>query len=190
MSHLLHPPLLEEMGLASAIPWYVEGFTERSGIEVDLRMPGHLPRLPSLVELTVFRVLQESLTNILRHSGSKIAIIRVALNDGMIDIAVEDRGKGLDSENGEPFKSGVGMASMRERVREQGGELRIHSTKSGTHLASGDTMCPRGGQMSKRIVVVDDHDVVRQGVRLILRSRPDWSVVDEASNGNRSCPKN
>ena len=150
MSHLLHPPLLEEMGLASAIPWYVEGFTERSGIEADLRMPGHLPRLPSLVELTVFRVLQESLTNILRHSGSKIAIIRVALNDGMIDIAVEDRGKGLDSVDGEPFKSGVGMASMRERVREQGGELRIHSTKSGTLLravipcAREEDKCPSG----------------------------------------------
>jgi signal transduction histidine kinase len=150
MSHLLHPPLLEEMGLASAIPWYVEGFTERSGIEVDLRLPGHLPRLPSLVELTVFRVLQESLTNIHRHSGSKIAIIRVALNDGVIDIAVEDRGKGLDSANGEPFKSGVGMASMRERLREQGGELRIHSTKSGTLLravlpcAREEIKCPSG----------------------------------------------
>jgi signal transduction histidine kinase len=134
MSHLLHPPLLEEMGLASAIPWYVEGFTERSGIEVDLRLPGLLPRMPTLVELTVFRILQEALTNIHRHPGSKSASLRVALNDGIIDIAIEDRGKDLDSSNGEPFRNGIGVSGMRERLREQGGELRIQPTVEGTLL--------------------------------------------------------
>jgi signal transduction histidine kinase len=134
MSHLLHPPLLEEMGLASAIPWYVDGFVERSGIDVKLDLPPNLQRLPALVELTVFRLIQESLTNIHRHSGSKVALIRLTLKDDVADLVIEDRGKGFGSGNGQPLKVGVGMASMRERVRELGGELRINSTNSGTIL--------------------------------------------------------
>lgn len=134
MSHLLHPPLLEEMGLGSAIPWYVEGFIERSGIDVKLDLPANLQRLPALVELTAFRLIQESLTNIHRHSGSQVALIRLTLKDDIADLVIEDRGKGLGSDNGQPVKVGVGMASMRERVRELGGELRINSTNSGTIL--------------------------------------------------------
>jgi len=134
MSHLLHPPLLEEMGLASAIPWYVDGFIERSGIDVKVHLPPDLERLPALVELTVFRLIQESLTNIHRHSGSQVALIRLMLKDDVADLTIEDRGKGFGSHNGQPVKVGVGVASMRERVRELGGELRINSTNSGTVL--------------------------------------------------------
>jgi signal transduction histidine kinase len=134
MSHLLHPPLLEEMGLAPAIPWYVEGFTERSGIEVKLELPTDLQRLPASIELTLFRLIQEGLTNIHRHSGSKIALIRLALKDDVVDLVIEDRGKGFGSGNGQPVKIGVGMASMRERVRELGGEFRVNSTSSGARL--------------------------------------------------------
>jgi signal transduction histidine kinase len=132
MSHLLHPPLLEEMGLASAVPWYVEGFTLRSGIDVTLDITKPLDRLPQPVELTLFRVLQESLTNIHRHSKSKVAAIRLHTQDGRVLLSVEDRGAGFDARDGRPAMTGVGIASMRERVRELGGEFCVTSGASGT----------------------------------------------------------
>ena len=134
MSHLLHPPLLEEVGLASAVPWYVDGFAERCGIEVDLKMPQQMSRLPQPVELVVFRVLQESLTNIHRHSGSTRANIQLRLDDHQVALSVEDNGRGLGSPDGQPHKPGVGLASMRERVRELGGEFRITSASNGTKI--------------------------------------------------------
>jgi signal transduction histidine kinase len=139
MSHLLHPPLLEEMGLASAIPWYVKGFTERSAINVELDMPKNLERLPESVELVLFRVLQESLTNIHRHSGSTAAKIRLQIDPGRVLLEIEDHGKGFDSGGGQPLKTGVGIAGMRERVREAGGELRV---VSGTHGTTVEAMVP------------------------------------------------
>lgn len=132
MSHLLYPPLLEEMGLALAIPWYVEGYTKRSGIAVDLNMPQRMGRLSQPFEMVLFRVLQESLTNIHRHSESKTAAIRLIMEDGQASLTIEDRGKGFIFTNGQPLKAGVGIASMRERVRELGGELHITSSKAGT----------------------------------------------------------
>src|SRR5262249_42556328 len=101
MSYLLHPPLLDEMGLSSAVPWYVEGFTTRSGICVDLDLSAQIARLPADVEVAVFRVLQESLTNIHRHSGSKTATIRLALENGNVVLSVKDDGRGSGAgENG------------------------------------------------------------------------------------------
>ena len=132
MSHLLHPPLLEEVGLASAVPWYVEGFAERSGIKVDVQMPANLGRLPQSVELVLFRVLQESLTNILRHAQSTRAKIRLRVDDHSATLSIEDDGKGFAQVNGQPYKTGVGIAGMRERVRELGGEFRISSSPAGT----------------------------------------------------------
>jgi signal transduction histidine kinase len=134
MSHLLHPPLLEEMGLASAIPWHVQSFTDQSGINVELDVPAQFERLPQSVETVLFRVLQESLTNIERHSQSKQAKIKLRISNGSVVLAVEDRGKGFSAGNGHPAKSGVGIAGMRERIREQGGELRIISSGSGTRV--------------------------------------------------------
>ncbi len=136
ISHLLHPPLLEEMGLASAIPWYVEGFTKRSGIAVALDMPAGLDRLSQPLEMVLFRVLQESLTNIHRHSGSSTAAIRLSLENGKVLLAIEDRGKGLGERNMQAPKAGVGIASMRERVRELGGELHIGSNPAGTTVTA------------------------------------------------------
>ena len=132
MSHLLHPPLLEEIGLASAIPWYVEGFTKRSGIEIETILPAELDRLPQPVELALFRVLQESLTNIHRHSQSKWAKITLLVRDGLALLKIEDRGKGFGVGNLPSAKAGIGIASMRERVRELDGELRVSSGLSGT----------------------------------------------------------
>lgn len=132
MSHLLHPPLLEEIGLGSAIPWLVEGFTQRSGVVVRLEMPENLPRLPQSVELVVFRVLQECLTNIHRHSGSSIAHIFLSSHPKSLTLTIRDEGKGFPTRTGESAKVGVGIASMRERVRELGGELLIRSGANGT----------------------------------------------------------
>jgi signal transduction histidine kinase len=134
MSHLLHPPLLEEMGLASAVPWYVQGFTQKSGIPVEVDVPAQLERLPRAVEIVLFRVLQESLTNVQRHSGSELAKVRLFRDDGRVLLTIEDRGKGFGSGHGDLFQTGVGIAGMRERVREQGGELRISSGKGGTKV--------------------------------------------------------
>jgi signal transduction histidine kinase len=132
LSHLLHPPLLEEMGLASAMPWYLEGFTQRSGIKVELDMPSHPARLPQPVELALFRVVQESLTNIHRHSGSQLAKIALRVVDGSVTLTIEDKGRGMSNGNGHPAKDGVGISSMRERIRELGGQFRMTSTPSGT----------------------------------------------------------
>ncbi len=134
MSHLLHPPLLEEMGLASAVPWYVDGFRKRSGIAVDLEMPSQLRRLPSPVEVALFRVLQESLTNIHRHSNSSQASVRLQLNGSEARLQVQDRGKGFDLEGNHAVTAGVGISGMRERVRELGGEFRLASDQSGTRV--------------------------------------------------------
>jgi signal transduction histidine kinase len=142
MSHLLHPPLLEEVGLASAIPWYTDGFAERSGIKVDLQMPANMARLPQAVELVLFRVLQESLTNIHRHAGSTRARIRLHVAADRAALSVEDDGKGFGPANGQPHKSGVGIAGMRERVRELGGEFRISSTAQGTKVEALVPMTP------------------------------------------------
>jgi signal transduction histidine kinase len=131
MSHLLHPPLLEEMGLASAIPWFVSGFRERSGIAVDLEMPENFDRLPASVEVVLFRVLQESLTNIHRHAGSERAAIRLQVESGTAVLMVQDYGKGFDVRPGR-FAPGVGIAGMRERARELGGEFKIDSGPGGT----------------------------------------------------------
>jgi signal transduction histidine kinase len=132
MSHLLHPPVLEEIGLGGAIPWYVKGFTKRSGIEVQLEMPSDGKRYAAPVELALYRVLQESLTNIHRHAGAKQARIRLHIESGKALLTIEDRGKGFGSGNNQAFRAGLGIASMRERVRELGGELRVNSGVQGT----------------------------------------------------------
>jgi signal transduction histidine kinase len=134
LSHLLHPPLLEEVGLMAAIPWYVTGFRERSGIDASLEIPENFARLPQRIELALFRVLQESLTNIHRHSNAKNALVKLALTDGHATLTVKDFGTGFATERLRRGKQGVGIASMRERMRELGGELRIKSTPTGTTI--------------------------------------------------------
>ncbi len=95
LSYLLHPPLLDEAGLASAVRWCVDGFSERSKIKVELEIPEELGRLPRELELVIFRVVQESLTNIHRHSGSSTARIRLSQNEDAVEFEISDRGKGI-----------------------------------------------------------------------------------------------
>jgi PAS domain S-box-containing protein len=136
-SYLLHPPLLDESGLASALRWYVEGLSERSGLAIDLRIGEDFGRLAADMELAIFRVVQEGLTNIHRHSGSEKAKIRIAREDDRILIDVEDCGKGMSPERLVEIQSrgsGVGIRGMRERVRQFQGEMKIRSNSSGTHI--------------------------------------------------------
>ena len=135
MSHLLHPPLLDEAGLESALRWFVEGFAQRSGIEVNLDLAPELGRLPKEMEIAVFRVVQESLANVHRHSGSKTAEVLVARDAQKVTLEIRDRGRGL-SPNGEaasaPTIPGVGIQGMRERVRQLGGNFEIESIQGNT----------------------------------------------------------
>jgi PAS domain S-box-containing protein len=137
ISHLLHPPLLDENGLASAARWYLEGFGKRSGILTTLDISEHIERLPQAVEMAVFRSLQETLTNVHRHSGSAKVDVRIEIKDGQIGLTVRDYGRGIAPEKLEHFRTagadlGVGLTGMRERVTELGGNLQILSENPGT----------------------------------------------------------
>ena len=139
ISHLLHPPLLDEVGLASAARWYVEGFATRSGIELTTDIPDEPGRLPRPAELVLFRVLQESLTNIHRHSKSLRAEVALHSSPSTVILQIRDYGKGMPREMLTNFLAtgtnvGVGLAGMRERVREQGGRFDIQSDKTGTTI--------------------------------------------------------
>lgn len=136
-SYLLHPPLLEEAGLSSALHWYVQGLAERSGLKIDLKLPDNFARLPDDMELLIFRLVQESLTNIHRHSGSKTAVIRVARKGDFILVEVQDQGKGISKKRLVEIQSqgaGVGITGMRERIRQFKGELTIDSNPLGTTI--------------------------------------------------------
>ena len=136
ISHLLHPPLLDLAGLASALRWYVDGFSDRSKIKVELEIPPDFGRLPAEVEIAVFRIVQECLTNIHRHSGSPTATIRLRHEDDHLTVQVEDSGKGIPKEKQreltESGLSSVGFAGMQERLKHLGGSLEIQSPGTGT----------------------------------------------------------
>jgi PAS domain S-box-containing protein len=140
LSHLLHPPLLEIAGLASALRWYVDGFSERSKIKVDLEIPSSFSRLPDDVELAIFRIVQECLTNIHRHSGSETAVIRIQQEGNRLMIRVQDYGKGISLpkqlELVGASRSGVGFRGMRERLRHLGGTLEVQSDGTGTVVSA------------------------------------------------------
>ena len=135
-SYLLHPPLLDEAGLASALRWYVEGFTRRSGIRVDITQAEDLVRLPSEWETALFRVVQESLINIHRHANSPTASVRLRRVGDTLELEIEDKGRGMtDAHDVEPFgggELGVGIAGMRERMQQLGGRLEILTAETGT----------------------------------------------------------
>jgi signal transduction histidine kinase len=137
ISYLLHPPLLDELGLGSALRWYMDGFQKRSGINVRLEFSGDA-RLAPEMETMLFRVVQECLINIHRHSGSATASIRLAQADGRIVLEVEDEGRGMTPEELADIASGlalgVGLRGMRERVKDFGGELEILSQGQGTKV--------------------------------------------------------
>ena len=139
ISYLLHPPLLDETGFASAARWYVEGFAKRSGIPTTLDIPEDIERLPSSLELALFRVLQESLTNVHRHSKSPRADVSLRLYRGEVVLRVRDYGKGIPSDVLDRFHrnrehGGVGLTGMRERIHELGGRLEMDSDGHGTQV--------------------------------------------------------
>jgi signal transduction histidine kinase len=136
-SYLLHPPLLDESGLYSAISWYLRGLRERSGLEVRFEISEQFGRLPSEWELAIFRLVQESLTNIHRHSESKTASIRIGRESNQIILDIRDQGKGMSSERMAEIqsgRSGVGIGGMRERLRQFEGTMNIESDSSGTRI--------------------------------------------------------
>ncbi len=215
LSYLLHPPLLDEFGLGSALHWYVEGFTKRSGIEVDVRIQPSLPRLSTEKETALFRVVQESLTNVLRHSGSRKARIGVSFDAGEVNLSVEDEGQGIDrgklaKMNTAPSDAGVGIAGMRERLQQLGGGLVIRARPRSTQViatlpieeterpallaeaAALEAAATTGHEQpegepeataKKRILIADDHEVTRQGIRALLREEPDLEICGEAKDG-------
>ena len=137
-SYLLHPPLLDEAGLNSALNWYVQGLSQRSGIGIELEIPEGFGRLPRDLELAIFRLVQESLTNIHRHSGSKTAGIRLARSPEAVYVGIQDQGCGIPAERLEKILeggSGVGICGMRERLRQFGGDLQIESSERGTRVS-------------------------------------------------------
>jgi signal transduction histidine kinase len=143
ISYLLYPPMLEEVGLKSAISWYLDGFSKRSNIEASFHQNSEFERLPRDVELALFRVLQESLTNVHRHSKSPRVEISMAQHDGRVILEVKDEGQGIpmqlmEEEGSKDWlgSSGVGLRGMSERMRQIGGELEVASNERGTTVTA------------------------------------------------------
>jgi PAS domain S-box-containing protein len=136
ISYLLHPPLLEELGLMGVLPWYISGFAERSRIKVTLDIPKEMGRLPRELELGLFRILQECLTNVHRHSNSSTASVSLSFANKQVRLKIEDQGKGMaarKTESGEEGRTqGVGLSGIRERVTNLGGHMKIRSGDWGT----------------------------------------------------------
>jgi signal transduction histidine kinase len=153
ISHLLHPPLLDETGFASAARWYVEGFAQRSGIRTSLDLPEDLGRLSQPIELALFRVLQESLTNVHRHSKSPKADVSLRVFRDEVVLRIRDYGKGIPTNVMDRFlqnraHGGVGLAGMRERIHELGGRLEMDSDHQGTQIL---VKIPRSERRSIRV---------------------------------------
>ncbi len=160
LSHLLHPPLLDEVGLLSAVTWYVDGLTERSGIETSLEVqPPDFPRLPAELETTIFRIVQEALTNVFRHSEAHRVWINLTQNDGKTHVCVKDDGKGIGEKVAElqPDSLGIGIGGIRQRAKELGGELRIVNTKPGTMVeVIIPSTAPSNGSMYQDEMLLED----------------------------------
>jgi signal transduction histidine kinase len=134
MSHLLHPPLLDEIGLQSALQHYLEGLTERSGLKASVKTePTTFPRLTSEMETAIFRIVQEALTNVLRHSGAQSASVELIQSDGRINLCIRDDGKGMSPATIQfhPGSVGIGIAGMRQRIKELGGQIKLENQSPG-----------------------------------------------------------
>jgi two-component system NarL family sensor kinase len=214
LSYILHPPLLDECGLASAVHWYAEGFEKRSGIKLEVSIDADLPRLPGDAETTLFRVVQESLTNVHRYSGSTSAKIRISENSNEVQLEVIDYGHGIKTGTARarldgPAPLGVGIPGMRERLHQLGGGLNVDFGTSGTRVVAtlpikkpveGE---PEAGESQtslsftiraaedarRRILIADDHELMRRGLRGLLESHDEWAVCGEAVEGNEAVRK-
>lgn len=147
MAYLLHPPLLDEVGFVCAAEWYIEGFAKRSGIAIKANIASSRERLPSKMEIALFRVLQETLTNIHRHSEASEASVNFRYGPESVVLEVRDFGKGITKErlrllSGMSAETGIGLAGMRERLHELKGKLEIQSDGKGTRLRATVPLCP------------------------------------------------
>jgi CheY-like chemotaxis protein len=201
LSYVLHPPLLDEMGLGSALRWFLEGFAKRTGIEVKADIPANVPRFSIEKETALFRVIQEGLTNVFRHSGSRRATVRLQVKPSAIEALVEDEGKGFSDEGGTPRKHGVGIQSMKGRLEIVGGNLELHTNSRGTTvvatvpvdlyelMTAPDRLEQRSAENElvaksrRRILIADDHHVARRGIRTLFDGEPDLEICGEASDG-------
>jgi PAS domain S-box-containing protein len=149
ISHLLHPPLIDEVGLPSALRWYIDGFAQRSKIEAALDIPENLRRFPQDVEIAIFRAVQECLTNIHRHSGSRSCTVKIAQDEDHLYVEVRDSGRGIPKDKLLTLKSsgGVGLRGMQERLRQLGGTLEIDSNENGT-IVTATLPIPHAGRAS------------------------------------------
>jgi PAS domain S-box-containing protein len=212
LSYILHPPLLDECGLASAVHWYAEGFQKRSSIKLEVEVDADLPRLPADAETTLFRVVQESLTNVHRYSGSSSAKIRISKASGEVLLEVIDYGHGIKSGTARgkldgPAPLGVGIPGMRERLHQLGGDLSVDFGTSGTRVMatlpirkSAESESDEGESAlsvtirsaedaRRRILIADDHELMRRGLRGLLESHDEWAVCGEAVEGNEAVRK-
>lgn len=213
LSYVLHPPLLDELGLASAAKWYAQGFEQRTGIHIDVDISADFLRLPPDVEVTLFRIIQESLTNVHRYSGSPTASVHVKATLFDIKLQVRDSGKGMKPQSLKPVHGteavlGVGIQGMKERMRQLGGQLEIASqANQGTIVTATlplanvrvtsepETAIPPSAETSaeqparaselarKRVLVVDDHELMRRGVSTMLSDEPGLEICGEAADG-------
>lgn len=215
LSYVLHPPLLDELGLPSAVEWFTQGFENRTGIRVSVDFPARFGRLAPDAEVALFRIIQESLTNVHRYSGSATAYVRASSDHEQVRLEIGDFGKGLGKESKIPGPTpvaplGVGIQGMKERVRQLSGTLEITSKPgNGTLVTAILPVAYRRSEISesdqvskstevppmqaesapeehgwrKRILIADDHDVLRRGIRTMLESDPSLQVCGEAVDG-------
>ncbi len=209
LSYILHPPLLDECGLASAVHWYAEGFEKRSGIKLEVVIDADLPRLPVDAETTLFRVVQESLTNVHRYSGSSVAKIRITKESGEVRLEILDHGHGIKggavhAKLEGPAPLGVGIPGMRERLHQLGGGLSVDFGMNGTRVVAtlpikkagegefegGESLTSlsfalRSAQDARRrVLIADDHELMRRGLRGLIESHDEWAVCGEAVEGS------
>ncbi len=221
LSYLLHPPLLDELGLPSAVEWFTQGFENRTGIHVSVDIPSSLVRLTPDVEVALFRIVQESLANVHRYSGSATAYVRARSDAGEVRLEIGDFGKGMSEESKIPNRTsvaplGVGIQGMKERLRQLSGTLEIISQPGKGTLVTAILpissqrreisdpyegseirevqLIPTGGVAEsngwrKRILIADDHDVLRRGIRTMLESDPGLEVCGEAVDGKDALEK-
>jgi len=189
MSYLLHPPLLDEIGLGSALQWYLSGFSERSNITVSLDLTPDLGKLPRDVELSLFRIVQECLTNIHRHSSSATARVRIYRTSGELVLEVQDEGKGIPSDIREKISSGesfgLGMRGIRERLRQFGGRLEVRSDDTGTVVVASLPEIPVGVSEGESDPISDSKPSAVEVVKPLEHSdgRPTILCIDDEPAG-------
>lgn len=217
LSYLLHPPLLDELGLPAATRWYAQGFQKRTGIRTDVDVARDLPRLRPEAAVALFRIVQESLTNVHRYSGSPSAYIRISSSADEYKVEVGDFGKGMEVEpspspGNEIAPLGVGIQGMRERIRQLSGTLGIFSKlgKGTVVIASlpivrvslpvekglnsetvpvPDPVSEAKSGATQRILLADDHEMLRRGLRSMLEKEPDLCICGEAKDGIEAVEK-